>query len=1010
MHPAPSRIDPLALLQGIAHVQSVFIEGQNLNEALASLLYDLLAITQSAMGFIGDVRSGTGGVPELVMTAFAGIDASSNEDQKALFQPTCGTVFSNPATIFGRALHAAQPSIASAAEIESANRHLPPGHPPLHSFMALPIVTEGHLIALAGLANRAGGYSEQDVLDLAPLILMTAQLVLAGSNALERRLLEARLQNERDLFLSGPVVLFRWRNEAGWPVDYVSPNIQEILGYTVDALRSQALAFSDLIHPDDLTRVRSEVARVRDGSLVLEHQPYRLRHAAGHYLWVLDHTSIERAPSGSVISYHGYLFDITTRVAAEKRQAIWASVFLNAHEGILVTDGDANILEINQAFNAMTGYAIEELLGRNPRLLSSGEQPPVFYERMWAELNEAGTWRGELVNKKKDGVRYLQETAISAVRDERGRVLNYIGLMHDVTSRREAEQRLHRVAYFDVLTGLPNRSLLEDRLNQAIAQAHRNNSSLAVCFLDLDGFKGVNDRHGHALGDLLLAQVAERLLGNVRSGDSVARLGGDEFVLLLSGLSTVEELDIALRRILVCLSTPFNGCPGGVQIAGSVGVTLYPKDGADPDTLLRHADQALYAAKEAGRNRYHLFDTLQDQQAHAYRDALERLRQALENGEFRLHYQPKVDMRLGRPVGAEALIRWQHPERGLLYPADFLDVIDDSDLSIPLGEWVIETALIQLDAWQALGLTLPVSVNITARQLQEPDFIPHLRAALERHPNLPFQCLEIEILESAVLSDIGKVARVIEAGQQMGVSFALDDFGTGFSSLAYLRRLPADTLKIDQSFVRDMLDDPSDTAIVESVIGLASSFRRHLVAEGVETIQHGLMLMRMGCDSAQGYAIARPMPPAALVDWWRTWRVPAEWQADAAWYFAIDDMPLISAEVDHRNWARKLIVHLTDVSPNPALPSLDSGQCRFGRWLADAGLRRHGARRAYAGLVAAHESVHALARKLVALHELDPRFAAKGVERLSRAQDILIEALHALQAEAARQRDHSEKT
>jgi diguanylate cyclase (GGDEF)-like protein/PAS domain S-box-containing protein len=624
------------------------------------------------------------------------------------------------------------------------------------------------------------------------------------------------------------------------------------------------------------------VAGVAAGSLVLDHQPYRLRHAAGHYLWVLDHSSIERAPSSRVISYHGYLFDITKRMAAEEKQALWASALLNAHEGIIVTDRDAKILEANEAFSTMTGYSIEDLVGRNPRLLNSGEQDEGVYARMWAELNDGGMWRGELINRKKDGMRYLQDTAISVVRNEQGSVLNYIGMMHDITASREAEQRLHRMAYFDVLTGLPNRSLLADRLSQAIAQAQRGNSSLAVCFLDLDEFKAVNDRHGHAVGDRLLTQVAERLLGNVRSGDSVARFGGDEFVLLLSGLSTVEELDIALRRILLCLSTQFEVCPGGAHIAGSIGVTVYPKDGADPDTLLRHADQALYAAKEAGRNRYHLFDTSHDQEAHAYRNALERLRQALEIGEFRLHYQPKVDMRVGRPIGAEALIRWQHPEHGLLYPSDFLDIIGDGDLSIPLGEWVIEAALTQLDAWQAQGLTLPVSVNIAARQLQEPDFVPRLRAALARHPQLPFACLEIEILESAALADLGKVARVLEAGQQLGVSFAIDDFGTGFSSLTYLRRLPADTVKIDQSFVRGMLDDPNDTAIVESVIGLATSFRRRLVAEGVATIQHGLMLIRMGCDTAQGYVIARPMPPAALVDWWRTWQVPAEWQAEAA--------------------------------------------------------------------------------------------------------------------------------
>ena len=295
----------------------------------------------------------------------------------------------------------------------------------------------------------------------------------------------------------------------------------------------------------------------------------------------------------------------------------------------------------------------------------------------------------------------------------------------------------------------------------------------------------------------------------------------------------------------------------------------------------------MYAAKQAGRNRYHFFDTQQDRRAQAYRSALERLWVALSAGEFRLHYQPKVDMRLGRPVGLEGLIRWQHPERGLLPPSEFLDVVDDGELSIPLGDWVIEV-------WQARGVAMPVSVNISGRQLQADKFITNLRAALQRHPGIEPGMLEVEILETAALSDLAKVAAVIEDCQRLGISFAIDDFGTGFSSLSYLRRLPANTLKIDQSFVRDILDDPDDTAIVDGVIGLGNAFRRRLVAEGVESVEHGLLLMRLGCDLAQGYAISRPMPPEQVIDWWQTWVAPAIWQENADGQWQVPLRPLVA--------------------------------------------------------------------------------------------------------------------
>jgi diguanylate cyclase (GGDEF)-like protein len=403
---------------------------------------------------------------------------------------------------------------------------------------------------------------------------------------------------------------------------------------------------------------------------------------------------------------------------------------------------------------------------------------------------------------------------------------------------------------------------------------------MAVGYLDLDGFKPINDRFGHQAGDRLLVEIAQRLKAALRGTDTVARLGGDEFVFLLLGVEKVEECAATLNRILETITRPVAIDRHSVSISASIGVTLYPVDNNDADTLLRHADQAMYEAKQAGRNRYHLYDAEHDRRAKSHREAFTRIRTALEAGEFELHYQPKANMRTGRVVGAEALIRWRHPEHGLLPPAEFLPVIENSDLDAPIGDWVLRTALAQMDAWQAAGLDLEVSVNVSAHHLQRDHFVQHLADALAAHPTVPPGRLQLEVLETAALEDIEGVSETMRQCRAKGVSFALDDFGTGYSSLTYLKRLPAETLKIDQSFVRDLLDDPEDLAIVQGVVALARAFGRHAIAEGVETGEHGLALLGLGCELAQGFGIAQPMPAQALPGWLAAWRPDPRW-ADA---------------------------------------------------------------------------------------------------------------------------------
>jgi len=437
---------------------------------------------------------------------------------------------------------------------------------------------------------------------------------------------------------------------------------------------------------------------------------------------------------------------------------------------------------------------------------------------------------------------------------------------------------LEHIAHYDTLTSLPNRVLLADRLSQSMAQALRRGLSLAVIFIDLDGFKAVNDTHGHQAGDSLLMTIAGHMKQSLREGDTLARIGGDEFVAVLVDLTTAAECLPVVNRLLHAAAEPMQFGGARLQVSASLGVTLYPQDSdIDADQLQRQADQAMYQAKVSGKNRYHFFDTEHDRSVRVHHDSLERIARALSAGEFVLHYQPKVNMRSGRVIGVEALIRWNHPEQGLLAPAMFLPTIENHPLSVPLGEWVMHHALQQISLWRDLGLDMAVSVNVGARQLQQANFVTRLQGILAAHPDVAATQLELEVLETSALEDIAGVAGIIEVCRALGVSFALDDFGTGYASLTYLKHLPVAMLKIDQSFVRDMLGDPDDMAILQGVIGLAQAFQRDIIAEGVETPEHGRTLLGMGCDLAQGYGIARPMPAGDVPYWVQRWHHQPPW-------------------------------------------------------------------------------------------------------------------------------------
>jgi diguanylate cyclase (GGDEF)-like protein/PAS domain S-box-containing protein len=579
---------------------------------------------------------------------------------------------------------------------------------------------------------------------------------------------------------------------------------------------------------------------------------------------------------GEVESIFGIGHDVTESRQAQENIQLAANVFTHAREGIVITDAKGLIVDVNEAFCRITGYCRDEILGANPRILNSGRQDADFYAAMWRAIVQTGHWSGEIWNRRKNGEVYAEILTISAVRDEEARVKNYVALFTDITPMKEHQQQLEHIAHFDLLTGLPNRLLFADRLGQAMRMSERRQRSLSVIYLDLDGFKAVNDTYGHNTGDTLLVILAQRMKLALREGDSLARFGGDEFVAVLVDLEHPHDCVPVLERLLTAAAEPVelecNGAQITLRVSASIGATIYPKDGADADLLMRHADQAMYLAKQAGKNRYHLFDVAHDTAVRSHRESLDQIARALKRREFVLYYQPKVDMRSGLVVGAEALIRWQHPLRGLLQPAAFLPGIENHELSVQLGEWVIDTALEQMNRWSAMGLQVPVSVNVGALQLQQHGFVDRLTAILACHPVASHPQLELEILESSALKDIAIVAQVLQACHALEVRVALDDFGTGYSSLTYLKRLPAETLKIDQSFVRDMASDPEDMAIVNGVIGLARAFGRKVIAEGVETAEQSNLLLSLGCDCMQGYGIARPMPADQFPGWMRRWQ------------------------------------------------------------------------------------------------------------------------------------------
>ncbi|MYM38780.1 EAL domain-containing protein [Duganella qianjiadongensis] len=664
----------------------------------------------------------------------------------------------------------------------------------------------------------------------------------------------------------------------------VSARWEEMLGYRPGEMDVSVGNWNQLVHPDDLPLAMSSIQRHLSGNSASHEAEFRARTKDGGWRWILTRGRVvQHSADGRPLIMSGTHTDITERKEFELAQREASTVFESSYEGIMVVSAGLKITKINPAFTRITGYTADEVLGQPPSILSSGQQDPAYYRNMWESVLHKTFWSGEIWNRRKSGELYAELLSISAVRNSAGEIEHYVGVFSDISQLKAHEAELDRIAHYDPLTGTPNRRLLTDRMEQAIARATRSGRALAVCFIDLDGFKQINDRLGHAAGDSLLVGVAHHLQHMLRSEDTLARLGGDEFVVLLSDIATPEECMLILDRVLQAITRPVQVEGEAISVTASIGVSLYPTDNSDADALLRHADQAMYLAKEAGKNRYHLFDPEADRQVQEHRRFLDSIQQALENNELVLYYQPKVHLRSGQLVGVEALIRWQHPERGLLPPAQFLPAVDGSPLEQPVGVWVLRTALAQGASWAREGRATSISVNISADHLLHGSFFSQLQTLLAEHTDMPPALLELEVLETAALADMEQAITILLRCRELGVHFALDDFGTGYSSLTYLRQLPVDMLKIDQSFIRDILSDPDDRGIVEGIIRLAGACHRGVIAEGVETLEHGAALLQLGCELAQGYGVARPMPASELFDWLARWQQEQPWTRLPPW-------------------------------------------------------------------------------------------------------------------------------
>lgn len=679
------------------------------------------------------------------------------------------------------------------------------------------------------------------------------------------KLAEARL-NDRERLIQMAANLARI---GGWDVDLLANRAT----WSDEVCRIHEEPPGKVVHVEDgisyyapewrerITRVFTACAREGVGY----DEELQIITAKGRRIWIRTIGAAVRDVSGHITHVQGAFQDITERKTAEERLRLSAAVFENTSEGVIITDTTPSIIAVNPAFTEINGYSAEEVLGRNPSLLKSGQHEAQFYEEMWRALLDLGHWRGEIWNRRKDGEIYPQWVNINAVRSELGQTTHYVGVFSDLSDVKRSEAQIERLAHRDPLTDLPNRLLFRTRLEQALRRAGTSRTRVGMLLVDIDGFRHINDSLGHAVGDLALREVAKRLTALVRIDETVARLSGDELALLIEGDEDIEtRAALMAERIRASLNKPFTVKAAELFMSASIGIATYPEDGTDVSELLQNCDAALYQAREAGGNTYRHYARSLTDYARERVTLTSELNRAIERDELRLHYQPLVDTESCRVNGLEVLVRWQHPERGMVLPDSFIRLAEETGLIIPLGAWVLRRACLQAREWEAAGIPFGrIAVNVSGIQIQRSDFARTLESILHE-TGLDAERLELELTETFVMDLREDAPRLLGHLKRLGIALAMDDFGTGYSSLAYLKGLPFDTLKIDRSFINGLPDDPASAAIVTAITTLGNSLGFDVLAEGIETEAQRRFILGVGCRRAQGFLFSPPVPQEAI--------------------------------------------------------------------------------------------------------------------------------------------------
>jgi diguanylate cyclase (GGDEF)-like protein/PAS domain S-box-containing protein len=655
-----------------------------------------------------------------------------------------------------------------------------------------------------------------------------------------------------------PAVIYTLKanKNDGFTIDFISENVHKMTGYPKENWVEHDF-WMNHIYAEDMAKVLVAQESLFETGTLNHH--YRFNHANGDYIWIEDQVMLIRDDNGKPVEIIGAWLDITERLNAEEKLRINAKVFESSREGILITNGGNEIISVNRAFTTITGYESDDVIGKTPDILISGNTNPIFNDAMWENISKFGYWQGEVASRRKNGELYPQWLSISTIKNIHGKVTQHICIITDISERKVAEERIQFLSNFDPLTNLPNRTLLNDRTTLALASAKRSKSTVALMYLDLDRFKFINESLGPTAGDHVLKELAERLLVSLYPGDTVCRQGGDEFIILLPNTDAEGAAHVA-KKLLEIIAQPFSFNGQRIVLTTSIGIAAYPQDGHNFEQLTQSADAALYRAKHEGRNNFQFFARQMHEQANDVLQLENELRNAIEHQEFLLHYQPQYDTKTSKIIGLEALIRWQHPQKGLVSPALFIPIAEESGLITEIGDWVLRTAVQQLAAWQGAGLNaVPVAVNLSVVQFHQ-DTLYSSVCQILRDTKVNPNMLELELTEGIAMEDSERTLNVLNQLNALGVRLSIDDFGTGYSSLSYLKKFKIDKLKIDQSFVRGLGSHPQDAAIITAIISMAKSLGFKTIAEGVETQEQLNFLIQHECDEIQGYYFSKPLP------------------------------------------------------------------------------------------------------------------------------------------------------